>query len=413
MQSPENAFTQISSADAKSDHYSSIASDDIDIFNYLEVIAKESLFITTVTVALAILTVVIVLLLPPVYSSTTRFLPPQQDMNLMGIMMSGGSSGLSSLAGGMLGLGTPADQYASILNSEAISDIIIDRFKLMDVYNKNYRLDMYKKLDNLVDIKAGKKDGIISITVEDKNPRRAAAIANAYVEELGKLSAEINMTGGQQNKHFLEKRLAQSRTDLIKAEEEIKKFQMKNKTIDVTEQAKASITTIAELRAQLALQEIQLAGLSRRFTGNSQEVKDSQSLINKIRKQIEKLEGNGKGGAIPSVGSIPEMGQEYVRLMREFKIQETLVEMLTKQYELAKLTEAKDINTIQVIQTATVPDKKIKPKRALIVVVSTFLSFCCSAMWVLFKDYRNKLSDEELNRWRRIKTALRSKQRAT
>lgn len=384
----------------------SVISPDVPcLFDYIEVTIKHRRLIFKATVAALIISILITLILPKKYSSTARILPPQQDTNLMGLMLGGGVGGFSSLAGGMLGLGTPADQYASMLESQSISDAIIDRFKLLEVYNKKFRLEMYKKLDKLVEIKAGKKDGIISITVEDEDPKRASDMANAYIEELAKLTVELNMTGGGRNKLFLEKRLAQSRADLAKAEEEIKKFQIKTKAIDVSEQAKASIVGIAELRSQLVLQELQLAGLSRRFTENSQEVKDTNAAISRIKAQISHLEGTGDGGAIPTVGSLPNMGQEYIRLMREFKIQETIVELLTKQYELSKLIESKDVSSIQVIQRARTPDKKIKPKRTQIVVVLTFTAFIISVCFVIIREYVKNLSENERQIWLRFKSA--------
>lgn len=385
---------------------------DNGLLDYLEIIAKHLRLIIKVTVTAAILSISIALLLPKVYSSTTLILPPQQDADLMGLMLGGQAGSMAaSLAGGLLGTGTPADQYASILECQHISDIIIDRFNLMKEYNIDYRTEMYKKLDKVVDIKAGKKDGIISITVEDEDPQKAANIANAYVEELGKLTAELNMTNGNKNKLFLEKRLTQSKGDLAAAENQLRKFQSKNKAIDVTEQAKASIVGIADLRAQLVLQNIQLAALKRRFTNNSQEVKDVTVSINKIKNQISKLEGNGNDGAIPTIGEVPKLGQEYIRLMREYKIQETLVELLTKQYELAKLTEVKDITNIQVIQQARPADKKVKPKRSLIVLGTTFLAGFCSIMYAIFVDYRDKLPDQQLNRWRNLIAAFTFKKR--
>lgn len=386
----------------------STISEEICMFDYLEIIVSSWRLIARITILSAVISIIIALLLPKKYSSTARILPPQQDVNLMGMMM-GAGGGLSSLAGGMLGLGTPADQYASILKSERIGDAVIDRFKLMDVYKMDYRLDMYEKLNKLVDISAGKKDGIITISVEDEEPIRAAGIANAYIEELDKLTAEINMTGGSKSKLFFEKRLSQSRIDLANAEEEIRKFQKINKTIDVTEQAKASIVGIAELRAQLALQEIQLAGLSRRFTENSQEVKDTKTAISRIKGQINKLEGNSKGDVIPAVGSIPDMGQEYIRLMRDFKIQETLVELLTKQYELAKLNEAKDVTSIQIIQKAQVPDKKVKPKRRNLVLGITFVSFIFSIIYVMALNYIAMMPTNERLRWQRIRRLFTQK----
>lgn len=382
-----------------------------ELLDYIEIIVKHWRKILMITFSATLISIIVALLLPKKYCSTARFLPPQQDVGLMSLMLgqSAGAGAAASLAGGLLGIGTPADQYASILNSERISDAIIDRYKLMQVYNEDYRLDMYDKLDDLVDIKAGKKDGIISITVEDEEPQRAADIANAYVDELGKLTAELNMSSGAKSKQFLNKRLIISRSDLAEAENQLRKFQSKNKAIDVTEQAKASIVGIADLRAQLVLQNIQLAALKRRFTDNSQEVKDATVSLYKTKNQISKLEGSGNHGAIPTVGEVPKLEQEYIRLMREFKVQETLVDLLTKQYELAKLTESRDTDNIQVIQKAKPADKKYKPKRTLIVICTTILTFIFSIFYILFKDFQNNLTENELKKWRKLKAALNSK----
>lgn len=375
-----------------SEKYSNCQEQINNSLDYLEIIIKHRQLLLKVIVLSTLLSVIIVLQLPKVYSSTALILPPQQDNGLMSMMLGGQVGGVAaSLAGGMLGIGTPADQYASMLESDRISDSIIDKFKLMDVYKMDFRLDMYKKLGKLVEIKAGKKNGIISITVEDEIPKRAADIANAYVEELGILSTELSMTAGGKNKQFIEKRLIQSRADLAKAEDEIKRFQAKNKSVDVSEQAKASIAGIAELRAQLTLLEVQLAALSRRFTDNSQEVKDTKASIVKIKLQLAQLEGNSNGGAIPTLGSLPNIGQEYMRLIREFKIQETLVELLTKQFELAKLTEDKNVDSIQIIQKARPADKKIKPKRAKIVIVMTFFSLIATLAFIFLRDYLNRM----------------------
>jgi uncharacterized protein involved in exopolysaccharide biosynthesis len=328
----------------------------------------------------------------------------------MGMMLGQMGGGvLPSLAGGMLGMVTPADQYASILQSERIMDAIIDRFKLMEEYHKDYRLDMYKKMSKIVEVKAGKRDGIITIAVEDENPKKAAAIANAYIDELGKLVAEMSISGASLNRRFLEERLARARADLARAEEAVKSFQTKYKAISVTDQAKASIEGVALLKGQLAVQEAQLSALRSQLTDSTQEVKALKATINNLNSQIARLEGVGTG-AIPSVGSVPDLGQEQVRLFREFKTQEMIVELLTKQNELAKLTQAKDINTIQVIQKAMVPDKKIKPKRILIVIGATFFTFICSVLWILARHYLENLSEEELKSWRRLKSALAWKQ---
>jgi tyrosine-protein kinase Etk/Wzc len=384
---------------------------EIDYFEYVEIIASRKKMILKVTITAFILLLIMSLLSPPVYQSTARILPPQQDQGLMGLMMGQiGGGGLSSLAGSLLGTGTSADQYASILESERIKDAIIDRFKLMEEYDQDYRVKMYKKIEKIVKIKAGKKDGIITIIAEDEDPKKAAGIANGYIDELGNLVAEMSITDAGKNRRFLEERLVRAHGDLARAEEAMKAFQSKNKAIDVPDQAKASIEGVALLRAQLATQEIQLASLRSYLTDSSREVTFLRASISDIKGQIARLEGKSSASSIPSVASIPALGQEQVRLLREFKIQETLVELLTKQNELAKLTEAKNINTVQVIQKARVPDGKDHPRfRKRYVILLTFLVFAGAVNWVLWQDSLHKMPAEKLQRWKRIASLIKER----
>jgi tyrosine-protein kinase Etk/Wzc len=369
--------------------------DTINLLDYLEVIAKRWKMIAIVTTAAFVISIIVSLLLPKIYSSTAMILPPQQDQGMMGMMgqMLGGD--LSSLAGSMLGKSTPADQYVSILQSDRIKGTIIDRFKLMKEYGVDYRLDMYKKMDKIVDISAGKNDGIISITVEDADPKRAAAIANAYLDELEAVTVKLSSSGAGRNKVFLEDRLARAKVDLVKAEDALKAYQTKNKALDITEQAKATIEGVAQLKAQLAIQEAQLASLRAYLTDDNDEIKTAKASIANIITQIARLEGNGRGSSIPSVGSVPALGEQYLRLMREFKIQETLVELLTKQYEMAKLSEANDVANVQVIQRAEVPDKKAKPQRSLIVLMATFVAFFLAILCSFVLEYAARMPEEE------------------
>jgi tyrosine-protein kinase Etk/Wzc len=373
----------------------------ITFFDYLEVVARRWRMIVKVMAAAFILSVVITLQLPKIYSSTALILPPQQDGGMMG-MMSAMSGGMANLAGELLGKSTSADLYVGILNSSAIKDSIIDRFKLMEVYEEKYRIDTYRVLEEKAKIAAGKKDGIISNTVEDKDPKRAADLANAFVEELGKLTVKLNILGAGQNRGYLEERLAKSKADLSRTEEDLKRFQSKNKALDVPEQAKAAITGVAQLKAQLAIQEIQLAGARSRFTDSSREVKDLKVSVANIRAQIAQVEGDDRGSSIPSMGSVPALGQEYVRLMREFKVQEAIFELLTKQYEMAKMSEAKDVDGMQVIQKATVPDKKSKPKRSLIVLASTLAAGFGAVLYAFIREAGAKMPAEDRQRWNQI-----------
>lgn len=381
-------------------------SDVIRLLDYLEVVLKHRRMIIRTSLAAFIVSLAISLVLPNVYNSTTRLLPPQQDQGLMGMMMGQMGGGMASLAGDLLGSGQSADLYVGILNSEAVSDTIIDRFKLMQVYQKDYRLDAYRSLGEKVQIFTGKKDGIISVTVEDEDPKRAADIANAYAEELSRLTVQLNITGAGKNKLFLESRLVKAKADLAKSEDALRAFQSGNKALDITEQAKGTIQTVANLTAQLGAEEVKLAGLRRTFTDSSQDVKNQQLVVAGLRSQVASIEGSGNGSSIPSVGSVPALGQQYVRLMREFKVQEALVELLTKQYEVVKLTEAKDVSSLQVLQKARVADKKVKPKRALVVLASTFAAAVFALLYAFLAEAGRQMSEADRKQWARIRSML-------
>lgn len=379
--------------------------DEINLLDLLLVLAKHWKMIVGVPFVVAVVTAIITLFMPNIYTAKTMILPGDDDKGMMGAMMAQ-MGGLAGLAGGALGGTTKTDLYMTMLKSETVKDPIIDRFRLMQVYEAKFRTDAYKTLDSTVNVVAGKKDGVLSISVDDKDPKRAAAMANAYVDELGKLAAGLSMTGAGKNRSFLEGRLVAAKADLAQAEEALKVFQSKYKAVSVTDQAKASIEGVAQLRAQLAVQEVQLATLQRQFTDNSQEVKSTRSTISNIRGQIARLEGGGGNSSIPSVGSVPKLGQEYVRLMREFKIQETLVELLTKQFEMTKLTEAKNVSPFQLLQKAKVPERKSKPKRALTVIMAAFVTGFLMVLVAFMREFGANMNDEDRKRLQELKRML-------
>lgn len=365
---------------------------EINLLDGLLVLVKHWKMIGGVSFLVAVVTILYTLSLPNIYTAKTLIVPGGEDKGMMGAMMAQ-MGGLIGLSGGDLGGASTAELYITMLKSEVIRDKIIDRFKLLDVYDTKLRSDIYSELEGKAFFSVGKKDGVLIIAVDDKNPKQAAAIANGYAEELGKLAAGLSMTIAARNRTFLEGRLTAAKADLVQAENAIKAFQSKYKAINVTEQAKASIEGVAGLRAQLAAQEIQLATLQRQFTDNSQEVKTARATISNIKVQIARLEGSGGSDAIPSVGSVPHLGQEYVRLMREFRVQESLVELLTKQYEINKLSEEKDVSPFQVIQKAKAPEIKSKPKRGLMVIMTTFASAFLMLLIAFIRESCTRMSD--------------------
>ncbi|MFZ2950791.1 MAG: Wzz/FepE/Etk N-terminal domain-containing protein [Desulfuromonadaceae bacterium] len=376
------------------------------LLDYLAVLLKHRRLIAGFTLTATILSVIVVLQLPNIYTAKAMILPVDDDKGGMGVMM-GQLGGLAGISGVALGGPTKADLYMTMLRSETVRDPLIDRFKLMEVYKAKFRVDAYTALNKNVIVSAGKKDGVITIAVDDKNPKLAAELANAYVDELGRQAVRLNMSSAGKNRVYLEERLAATRADLAKAEDALKNFQSKNKAVSVTDQARATIEGVAQLRAQLAAQEVQLAAFQRQFTESSQEVKTTKATVANLRAQIGKLEGSGGGSSsIPSVGSMPQLGQEYLRLMRDFKIQETLVELLTKQYEVTKLSEVKDVSPFQVLQVAKVPERKSKPHRSLLVIIAFFAAFVCSIYVAFILEHIDKMPEEDKNRWANMKRRL-------
>jgi len=378
-------------------------SSNLDLLDYLLIIAKHKKMIIRNTIIAAVLAVLYSLTLTKTYTAKTMIIPGDVDKGGLGAALTAQMGGLANLAGGALGGKSTGDMYVTMLKSETIKDAVIDKFKLMDVYKIRLRSVAYKKLDKMLKINLGKKDGVITLTVDDRDPKRAADIANAHVEELGKLAAGLNMASAGENRKFFEKRIIETKNDLNHAAEALKQFQIKNKTISVSDQAKSTFAQIARLRGQLALKEVELAALQSQFTDSSQEVQTLKSIIANLKKQVAGLEGIGATSSIPTVGNMPELGNEYLRLMRQVKVQEAVYEMLTKQYELSTLNESKDIAPIQIIQKANVPDWKSKPSRAKVTIKFTFLVLLGSIAYVVARENYMKMNESERNR---IKTLI-------
>lgn len=373
----------------------------LTFYDFAKIVMKHSGIILLLVTFAAIASIIYALSLPDIYSSTAKIMPAQQESGGLSSLMSQ-MGGLAGLAGDISGRGTSSDIYSDILKSESVQNAVVERLGLLDVYGKKFKQEAVNVLKMNTNIEIGKKSGIISITTDDPEPKRAAAITSVYIEELQKLLLHLTIAGAGQSRGFLEERLVKSKGDLAKAEESLKNFQSKNMAVSVTDQAKASIEGFAQLRAQLIAQEVQLAALQRQFTDSSQDVKAAKTTVSNLKKQIAVLESGKSGGAIPSFAAMPSLGQEYVRLMRDFKMQEAIVELLTKQYEMAKLTEAKSFAPIQVIQEAKVPEIRSKPARSKIVIISIVTVFLLSIVLAFVFENISIMTDEERNRWREL-----------
>ena len=378
---------------------------EIDLLVLAQVLVRRKRLIMKVCGAAAIVAVVFSLILPNMYSATAKVIPPQKESG-SGLLSALGQTGsFAGLAAGM-GLTANADLYLGILRSRSVADAVISSLDLAKVFKTKTPEGTRNALEGLVKIQAG-KDSIITITAESKDPKLAAALANAFVEELGRKSVQLNLTKAGTERAFLEKRLKVVNEDLKRAEEELKSFQEKNKAIRVDSQAAASIEGIARLKAEIVAKEVQLASLKSYQTDENPDVKALQAALGKLRSQLAGYVGSGGGGeGIPNMGSVPNLGLEYVRRMRELKTQEAIYEQLTKQFEIAKLTEAKDSSSLQVLDEAVVPSKKSKPKRALIVILTTVIAFFISIFAAFVAEYIGNMTDEDRSRWEDIRVML-------
>lgn len=378
--------------------------EEINLLDLIWVIAKNSKMIVLLTGAAVVLSGIISLLLPNIYCAKTEILLSQQDQG--GKLTSMAQiEGLAGFAGDMLAGESTIDLYIEILRSEALKDIIIDRFHLMDVYDKESRFDTYKTFDD--NLSTVNEAGVLSISIEDRDPKRSTDITNALVEELEKVTVKLNIVGAERNKKFFEKRLVKSKVDLAKAEDKLKAYQAKNKALDVTEQTKATIEGVARLKAELTVKEVQLASLRAYMTDENDEIKTIKASIKNLKERIDSMEGSGSGSSILTVGAVPALGQEYLRLTRDLKIQESIFELLTNQYEMAKLYEAKDFPGIYILQKARIPDKKVRPKRFLIVIVATLCAFLLSITFAFLREYQERMPKKDKRQWREIKKDLR------
>lgn len=351
---------------------------EISLLEILVILARHKRLVLGLPLVCAVLAALVSLALPDVYTGTARVLPPQQNNSPIAaaLLDTVGGSGTGALVGQALGLKNPSDLYIGMLQSRTIADAIIQRFDLQRVYGTRTLVETRKKVAEAANITSG-KDGIIVIDVDDVLPRRAAEIAAAYVEELDKLTQSVAVTAAGRQRVFMEKQLRQAKEQLADAEVALRMTQEKTGIISVTEQGKAMIESVANLRALVAAKQVQLAAMRTATTDRHPDYVRAQEELLGLRHELAKLEKVDPGeraAVIPSAGRIPEAGLEYIRKFRDVQYYQTLFEALAKQYELARSQEASEDGVVQVLDAPVVPDKKSKPNRSLIVLATLILT---------------------------------------
>jgi uncharacterized protein involved in exopolysaccharide biosynthesis len=343
--------------------------------------------------AAAVLAGIVSFLLPNRFTATTVILPPQQNTSsavaLLGQL--GGASPLASLAGSSLGLKNPNDLQVAMLKSRTVEDAMIDRFNLMVLYRERRRSDARKAFERVIDIENGLKDGLIRISVTDKDPRRAAEMANAYVDEYKKLSATIAVTEASQRRLFFEQQLVQAKENLADAEEALKRTQQKTGLIQLDGQARAVIESVAQLRGQVAAKEVQIRAMHQFAAEQNPDLQLAEQELAGLQSELARM-GSGSSAAgstgdfLMPKGSVPQAGLDYLRKLRDMKYNETIFELLAKQFEIAKIDEARQGSVVQLVDKAIPPDQKSSPQRLLIIVCSMIAGFVLAIFWVLFSE---------------------------
>lgn len=326
-----------------------------------------------VSLAAGLLALGIATLIPPTYTATTTLLPPQQTQG--GAATALASLGaLGALAGNATGMGSSGDRYVALMQSANVTDRLIDQFKLMEVFEAKFRVDARKALAANVRISLGKKDGLITVEVDDTSPQRAADIANRYVDELRRITATLAVTEAQQRRVFFERQLQASKERLVQAQETLQASGFNAGALKA--EPRAAAEGYARLKAEATAAEVRIQALRGNLADNTPEVRQQQATLAALREQLARAER-----ATNTAGS-----PDYIGKYRDFKYQETLFDLYARQFELARVDESKEGALIQVVDIATLPEKKSKPKRAMIAIITTLAAGALLALWVVMRE---------------------------
>jgi uncharacterized protein involved in exopolysaccharide biosynthesis len=380
---------------------------------------RRRLFARIAVIGLVV-SLVVVFLIPKRYESTARIMPPENSgagTAMMAALAGRGMSelsGLGSLAGALLGTRTTGPLYVDLLRSDTVSGHLIDRFQLQQVYGKRYRIDTAKKLARRTTITEDKKSGVIAITVEDPDPRRARDLAQAYLDELNLLVNRTNTSSAHQERVFIEHRLADARNDLERAQRDMSDFSSTHTTIDIKEQTRATVEAAARLQAQMIFEQSELNSLKQIYGDGNVRVRAARARMASLQQELAKMSGSSaplqddaptdadstpsldsSSTLYPSLRQLPRLAVPYADIYRRVRVQETVFEMLTQQYEIARIQEAKEIPVVRVIDSPGIPEKKSFPPRTLFTLLLTFVSVAAAAAWIVCRHRWEQVHSED------------------
>lgn len=357
-------------------------SEDIGLLDIALVFAENIRTLVFVPLGAGLVALAISFMITPSFTGTAKLMPPKQQQGIAAALTSQ-LGALAGIVGGAGGIRNPGDQYVGLLKSRTISDAMVERFQLKELYKAELMEGARKELEDQTRIASNAKDGLITIEVDDHDPKRAADMANGYIEELQKLMKRLAVTEAGERRLFFEDQLRQAKDNLAKAEMELRQSGVSAATLRTV--PSAALNTLSQLRAQITSQEIRIAALRASMTEANPEFRNAISELAALRVELSKAEERN------TVGSSGD-GSSYVTRYRNFKYFETLYDLMAKQYEVARLEEARDGFVIQVVDKALVPERKSKPKKALIAVLTTLAVFVLTALALLARAALRSMS---------------------
>jgi uncharacterized protein involved in exopolysaccharide biosynthesis len=367
---------------------------EVSLLDIAVLLVQRKRFIVRFVLGAIVLAIIVALIWPVSYEAEIVLLPPATQSSslasaLLGQVGSLGSLGSFSAFAGGLGMKTPTDMYVSLLKSRTVEDATIQRFRLMSEYKTKRLSDARKVFEHHADVVAGQKDGLIRITIQDHDAKRAADIANGYVEEFKKLSASLAITEAARRRLFFEQQLEPAKEQLAAAEEAMRETQQQTGVLQIDSQAKALIESTAILRAQVVAKEVQIQGMRSFATDDNPQIVLAKQQLAALQSQLEHLAGSQQDSGsdiVLSKGRITGVGLEYLRRLRDLKYHETVYELLTKELEIAKLDEAREGELVQVVDPAIIPDKKASPHRTIIVLCTAILALFVAVFYIIARQ---------------------------
>jgi uncharacterized protein involved in exopolysaccharide biosynthesis len=371
---------------------------EISLLDWLQTIVENLRLLVLGPLIVGVTALAISFLIPPTYTAKTQFLPPQQQQSAAASMLAS-LGGLGGLAGAVGGIKNPADQFLTYMRSVTIQDALIARFKLLERYESETKTDARLMLTAKVRASAG-KDGLISVEVDDKDPQFAADLANAHVEELGNLLGKLATTEAQQRRLFFERQLTKAKEKLIQSEVDLKTTGISSSVLKSN--PATAIAAVAGLQAGVTAQEVKLGAMRGYLAETAPEFKQALNELANLKRQLAKQEND-----TPNINSIAAQG-DYVSKYREFKYNETLFELFTKQFEIAKLDESREGAVIQVLDPAQPPERKSKPNKSMITIIASLVAGFALLLFVFIRQALKNTGNgqESANKLNHIKASL-------